>query len=501
LWLWIYNFLGVKVATGGICAGHSAPFEMLSAQVFDRPSIMLWHGPRGSGKSFLSAADTHIESRFYPNSGSRILGGSLAQSRQIYEAIDALAVKGRGILGADSDTILSITKQEALYNNGSSVSILAASPTSVRGPHVANLKLDEVDEIDPGVREDSMGMVMAKNNRSPSLLMTSTWHRVAGPMASLVARGRAGEFPVHSYCAFEVLERCPEERSGKNLEKCPDCPIFKWCHQDMGSHSSDLPKAKRSNGHYTIDSLVQKVRAVSKRVFESDYLCLGPTAEGAWYRNTYDEDLHVTPDAEYNSALPYHLAIDPGVCTGAVWFQIRRDGYDEHEVNVFADYYAEDIGAEKNARAIIRRSEHFCGTGAGTSHVSMDPNCNQRTAIGPTIRGEYERVGCQGRGGIDYWPSGPGHHKTDGLNLIEALLMSADGKAHLKIHPRCLHLREAFKSYRRAMRDNQWMDYPEDPQHPGEDMIDALAGGLKLELPEGRRPKPMLREVRAGSVV
>ena len=34
------------------------------------------------------------------------------------------------------------------------------------------------------------------------------------------------------------------------------------------------------------------------------------------------------------------------------------------------------------------------------------------------------------------------------------------------------------------------MDYAEDPQHPHEDLIDPLAGGLKLEFPQGRTPQP-----------
>ena len=50
-----------------------------------------------------------------------------------------------------------------IYRNGSQVSLLAASPTSVRGPHVPSLKLDEVDEIDPDIRESAMGMAMEKH--------------------------------------------------------------------------------------------------------------------------------------------------------------------------------------------------------------------------------------------------------------------------------------------------------------------------------------------------
>jgi len=45
--------------------------------------------------------------------------------------------------------LLSLGKKEARYQIGSTVSILAASLTSVRGPHVPILKLAEVDEINP----------------------------------------------------------------------------------------------------------------------------------------------------------------------------------------------------------------------------------------------------------------------------------------------------------------------------------------------------------------
>ncbi|MGA2699594.1 MAG: hypothetical protein ABSH35_00660 [Isosphaeraceae bacterium] len=49
-----------------VCVGHAAPLAMFSYHVLERPSLALWHGPRGSGKSFLSAIDTHLCSRFKP---------------------------------------------------------------------------------------------------------------------------------------------------------------------------------------------------------------------------------------------------------------------------------------------------------------------------------------------------------------------------------------------------------------------------------------------------
>lgn len=370
--------------------------------------------------------------------------------------------------------------------------MLAASSTSVRGPHVASLKLDEVDEIKPDIREDAMGTCMEVRGVRASVLMTSTWHRVAGPMAELLERGQSGAFPTYSYCAFEVLETCPTERSGADLEDCPACPLVKWCHSDRDSHPSGLPKAKRSNGHYTIDSLVQKVKAVSLRVFESDYLCLRPKVAGTWF-TTFDETRHLTTEADYDPRYPVHVSVDSGVHTGAVWFQLlaRRDGAGNN-VRVFADYYTEGLSAETNARAIKERTRVLCGDNLWKLRVSTDPAGNARTAIGVTVRGEYERAGLVGHVGLESWG---GAKKQEGLQLVEALLESADGTISLWIHPRCKHLISALQCYARAQVQNQYMDYPADPQHPFEDLIDPLAGGLKLEYPDGRAPSLNTQQV------
>ena len=494
---WTRAFLGVSFPSSAVCAGHSAPGALLARQVLERPPLALWVGPRGGGKSFLSAVDTHLTSRHAAGSSTCVLGGSLSQSLQIHDALRKAVWNGRGRLGHDRASIASLTQRGAEYANGSRVTILAASTTSVRGPHVPSLKLDEVDEIEPDIRESAMGMAMELGGLRSSVLMTSTWHRMNGPVAELLERGRAGAFPVDTFCVFETLERCPEERSGPRLEYCPQCPIHSWCHADRDSHPSGLPKAKRSAGHYSIDSLIQKTRAVSQRVFESDYLCLRPRAAGVWFTQ-FDESAHVTESAEFDPRLSVHVAVDPGVHCGAVWFQCRSklDGSGP-TVTVFADYFAEGLSAEANARAILTRTTSLCGS-PWKLRVSMDAAGDARTAVGPTVRGEFERVGLRGRAGLESWPVG---RKSDGLQLVEALLRSADGSASLRIHPRCVALAAAFRHYTRARRGVQWLDMPADPQHPAEDLIDPLCGGLKLEYPEGRAPAPALKRVDAARVI
>lgn len=351
-----------------------------------------------------------------------------------------------------------------------------------------SLKLDEIDEIEPDCREAAMGMCMGRGATSGSVVMTSTWHRLGGPMGRLIDRARDGAFPMYTFCAFEVLERCPEERSGPGLERCGECPLVKYCHdvRDGGP-----PKAKRSNGHYAIDSLIQKVQATSRRTFEADYLCLGPTAAGVWFPG-FHVTRHVSAGAEYDPSLPVHLAIDSGVFTGAVFFQVGRPVGTVEEVRVFADYLAEGLSAEANARAILEVARTRCN--GRIDLISTDPAGGARNPVGPTVIGEYERVGLRP---LRRWPSGS---VADGLALVESFVQPADGSARLILHPRCRDTIRAFEGYRRARRAGQWQDYPEDPQHPHEDLIDALRGGLRVLFPEGRAAAVELPRVPARRV-
>jgi len=459
--------LGVHVADCAVCDGHDAPLDFLDAYVNERPSVSLVVGPRGGGKSYLAGLATHFDSVHHDNHGTRILGGSMAQSEQIYNALKSFARASDG--GA---LFRSLTKTRAEYLTGSDVSMLAASNTSVRGPHIATLRLDEVDEIDEDIRESALGMCMAQHGVSASIGMTSTWHRVGGPMDKLIERGRAGEFPVYQFCVFEVIERCPDSRSGPDLQNCPTCPLVQWCHDVRPGQS---PKAKRSSGHYTIDSLIQKAQLASRRVFESDYLCLGPKADGLWFP-AFEARRHVSATAEYDPSLPVVLGVDSGVHTGAVWFQVRP-GDTGPVVTVFADYYSEGKTAELNARAILAVGQSRCN--GQTLYRYTDPAGGSRNPVGPTVLAEYARVGLH----LNRWPV---VSVAESLNVVEGFVDPASGPARLVVHPRCVHLIRGFGGYRRAKVRGQWRDWPEDPQHPYEDLIDALRGATYARFP-GRK--------------
>jgi phage terminase large subunit-like protein len=210
--------------------------------------------------------------------------------------------------------------------------------------------------------------------------------------------------------------------------------------------------------------------------------------DGAWFTR-FDAAKHVSESAEYDYRFRVYLAIDCGVSrhVGAVFFQVREIDANRHKITVFGDYHAEGRFSEANALAIKAKAEDLRCRGR-IDAVRLDPASTARTGVGPAAYGEFERV--FGSRILDRWPQ---HPVLDGLDQIEILLDSGC----LVIHPRCATLKAAFQNYARAHRRGEWIDEPADPQHPHEDLLDALRGGIRDRFPQGRIEQPRLRNVHA----
>lgn len=235
-----------------------------------------------------------------------------------------------------------------------------------------------------------------------------------------------------------------------------------------------------ANGAWTAEGLqyregLARLRGTRRlRLFDG----LWAVGEGAWFDAFGAE--HVSELAAYEPTLPVHLAVDSGVYTGAVAFQVRPASDGHPVVTCFYDYLSEGVSAYEAAGAILAGLAGRTGT---RLVVKTDPAGGSRNPVGPTVMAEYARAGLK----CDPWPVGP---VSDGLSLVEALL---GPPVRLWLHPGCKALSESLANYQRAKRAGQWTDQPEDPQHPAEDLVDALRGGLKAALPDGLAPpKPKL---------
>lgn len=212
------------------------------------------------------------------------------------------------------------------------------------------------------------------------------------------------------------------------------------------------------------------------------------TTEGAWFAN-FDRKKNVSESAEYYPRLQVHLAIDCGVSrhVGAVWLQVENLDPFRRKVTVFGEYLREGAYSAENALAIKARGAELPCMGRADT-IRLDPASVARTGVGPAAYGEFERV----LGGRNFGKA-PGGSVVDILDLMECLL----DQGMLVIHPRCVHLIEAFQNYRRIERGGEFGGEPAPNQSPHEDMMDALRYGIKSQFPEGRiAPKRDFRQKR-----
>jgi hypothetical protein len=233
------------------------------------------------------------------------------------------------------------------------------------------------------------------------------------------------------------------------------------------------------------DNLTSLTGSRLKRFF----LGIWAVGEGSWF-GQFDPESMVTTTAEFDTRWPVHLAVDTGVHTGAVFYQIRGEG-DNLTVAVFADYYSCDVAADANARQILAIAAERC---RGAYDVGrMDPAGGARSGFGSlTIAAEFERCGLR----LQPWIKFPGCVLA-GLNLLGSFIDAG----RFQVHPRCTATVTALANYKRAKRGNQFIDEPEDPQHPHEEIVDSLRSSLLDKFPEGRRPVPRLTRINARRVL
>lgn len=421
LGLWMQERLRLKIPGAAVCAGHAAPLDYLWysfsgdwAELREagrtNGDCVVWAN-RGGGKTLLAASATLLEGLFKPQCKTRILGGSLEQSRRMYEYLTEFAAERFG-----DELEGKVLARSCGFVNGARVSILPQSDRAVRGLHVHKLRCDEADLFDEKVYRAAGFITKSGAGLLASMEVLSTMHRPYGLMQRIATQAAEAGTPVFRWCMWETIEKCTDR-------SCSCCPLNSDCGQ----------KARRADGYMSIDDCITQMRRSSRAAFEAEMLCLRPNMEGAVFTD-FDAKVHVRP-VEYNPNLPLHWGMDFGFHNPLVCLWIQKD----QEGNVYV--------LDEHVRSYLVIAEHFKVLEERT------PIAVERLASAccdPAGRG---RNGVTGTSEIDFLSGKRVPVKCrpstilEGVELIRRALRNGAGRSSLVISPRCKHLIAALECY------------------------------------------------------
>jgi hypothetical protein len=135
-----------------------------------------------------------------------VLGGSLAQSTNVHEAM-RVALDSPN---APREMIKTEGTQKITLTNKARIRPLTASQRTVRGPHPPFLLLDEIDEMEQGILDAALGQPLPQINYlgetvEPYTVLCSTWQNPQGTFTNMKRRFEERGLPMKAWCYRESM--------------------------------------------------------------------------------------------------------------------------------------------------------------------------------------------------------------------------------------------------------------------------------------------------------
>lgn len=200
--LFVQVAFGVVIPNVPVCPNHSTPWKVFADSYFARAPVVVVKGSRGfAGKSHLMSV-LGITEAITLGADVNVLGGSGQQSARVLETMQSLwnrtPLKATYLIGDAA--------RKTRLSNGAIITALAASQTSVRGPHIQRLLLDEVDEMDLGLLNASLGQPMSRGGVAACTTIGSTHHNPDGTFTEILREAADKGWAVHEVCYRENLK-------------------------------------------------------------------------------------------------------------------------------------------------------------------------------------------------------------------------------------------------------------------------------------------------------
>ncbi|MDD2904100.1 MAG: hypothetical protein PHU44_16870, partial [Syntrophales bacterium] len=135
----IEAFWKLRVPRANVCPEHTPPSQYIIDSFFERVQDSVCWANRGGGKTLLGALATWLDTVFKSECATKILGGSLEQSKKMYQHLTGEG-DGWGLVTEDFQYLIEgeMLAAKTATLNGSNINILTASMKSVRGPNPKN---------------------------------------------------------------------------------------------------------------------------------------------------------------------------------------------------------------------------------------------------------------------------------------------------------------------------------------------------------------------------
>lgn len=325
LWHYIRLFLGYRIPRRKVCLEHDTPFDFIRDGFFGRYKNggAVAYANRGGGKTLGLAILHNCLLVLYPGWEQYHVGAVQFQSDKCYEYFIEFA--GRPVFkGMYAKTLISEAITHPLHpeypTSASKIGIASGTYAAVSGPHPNGLSFDEVEECkDWKIIQKSLGCSMTTWNYDKTMrfhafsLYTSTRDEVGGMMDRVLAHAGKVGWKVYTWCIWDVVERCPEERM------CYTCP------QETQRRCDGRCKKVPSGGFYSIEDFINKSSSVSDEVWISQFLCETPPRTGLVYKS-FNRKVHVEKmQTMFRDGDPIYVGIDPGYHDYVlIWWQTNK---------------------------------------------------------------------------------------------------------------------------------------------------------------------------------
>lgn len=269
---WVKEYLRVDIPRNAVCRGHVSPFKYVADQFFGRVTETFALMPRVGLELTYTAVLNALDLLFKPEVQILVVG---AVRRNAQASLEVLVdfFTAEPLLVTE---LVAATSGGVKLRNGSFLKTTTATYAGLSVEHPTILRLHDAELVHPACLTEALCVTVPHPRGYPAQATISAVKKVAsGTAAKLLGYVKDGRLKERTWCAWEVLERCPRKCRGDATYG--DCGAFERGDETLcGGRARDLGPG----GPYQIDDFVKKARFLDLETVRRQFECREPSRPG-----------------------------------------------------------------------------------------------------------------------------------------------------------------------------------------------------------------------------